>query len=136
MDSIQLSLFGKTSWELFHQMTAWILKPCWNPSQKRDSNSSPRQWAHVGMVRGRKVDVCWRVLDSQYWGVPQRRRRVLLIADFRDFRAREILFNTERMQSDSENRHSDRLLTTRENRILTPETGRNIQLLVHLINSQ
>jgi DNA (cytosine-5)-methyltransferase 1 len=95
-----------------------------------------RQWAHVGMVRRRKVDVCWRVLDSQYWGVPQRRRRVFLIADFRDFRAREILFNTEGMQLDSETRHSDRLLTNRENRILTTETGRNIQLLVHLINSQ
>src|SRR5699024_2519955 len=33
MEHIQLSLFGKTSWELFHQITGWILKPCWSPSQ-------------------------------------------------------------------------------------------------------
>ena len=29
----QLSLFGKTSWEHFHQITGWILEPCWKPSQ-------------------------------------------------------------------------------------------------------
>src|SRR5690606_19451944 len=34
MEHIQLSLFGRTSWELFHQITGWILKPCWNRSQK------------------------------------------------------------------------------------------------------
>src|SRR5690625_205354 len=33
MEHIQLSLFGKTSWELFHQMTGWILRPCLNRSQ-------------------------------------------------------------------------------------------------------
>lgn len=33
MGHIQLSLFGKTSWELFHQTTGWILKPCWSRSQ-------------------------------------------------------------------------------------------------------
>ena len=29
----QLSLFGKTSWELFHQATGMIIEPCWHPSQ-------------------------------------------------------------------------------------------------------
>ena len=33
MAHFQLSLFGKTSWERFHQMTGWILDPCSNPSQ-------------------------------------------------------------------------------------------------------
>src|SRR5699024_949595 len=33
MEHIQLSLFGKTSWELFHQITGWILRPCLNRSQ-------------------------------------------------------------------------------------------------------
>src|SRR5699024_10879402 len=33
MEHIQLSLFGKTSWELFHQITGWILKTCWSRSQ-------------------------------------------------------------------------------------------------------
>lgn len=37
--------------------------------------------------------VAWRVLDAQYWGVPQRRRRIALIADFGGDTAHEILFN-------------------------------------------
>ncbi len=87
-----------------------------------------RKWANAGMVRGRNVDVCWRVLDSQYWGVPQRRRRIFLVADFREYRAREILFNTEGMQSNFETSHKNRLLTTKDNRIFPTETRRNIHL--------
>lgn len=51
-------------------------------------------WANAGMVRGGKSDVCWRLLDAQYWGRPtlaQRRRRIFLVADFRGERAAEIL---------------------------------------------
>ncbi|MEB5968960.1 DNA (cytosine-5-)-methyltransferase [Enterococcus gallinarum] len=87
-----------------------------------------RQWANAGMVRGRTVDVCWRVLDSQYWGVPQRRRRIFLVADFRDFRAREILFDTKGMQSHLESSHSDRLCSAKNNRNFTSETRRKIHL--------
>lgn len=87
-----------------------------------------RQWAHAGMVRGRTVDVCWRVFDSQYWGVPQRRRRIFLVADFRDFRARELLFDTQGMQPHLESSYSDRLSATPTNRKFIAETGRKIDL--------
>lgn len=87
-----------------------------------------RQWANAGMVRGRNVDVCWRVLDSQYWGVPQRRRRIFLVADFRDFRAREILFDTKGMQPNIEPRHKDWLSAIKNNRNLITETGRRLSL--------
>jgi DNA (cytosine-5)-methyltransferase 1 len=40
-------------------------------------------------------DLAWRVLDSKYFGVAQRRRRVFLVADFRGERAGEILFEPE-----------------------------------------
>lgn len=33
MEGFQLSLYGRTSRQLLHQMTGWILEPCWNPSQ-------------------------------------------------------------------------------------------------------
>src|SRR5699024_9537969 len=59
-------------------------------------------WANAGMVRGNNVDVCWRLLDARYWGkstLPQRRRRIFLVADFRGKRAREILFKTRKLQS-------------------------------------
>ena len=39
-----------------------------------------------------KWSVAWRVLDAQFWGVPQRRRRIALIADFGGLSAPEILF--------------------------------------------
>lgn len=87
-----------------------------------------RQWANAGMVRGRTVDMCWRVFDSQYWGVPQRRRRIFLVADFRDFRAREILFDIQGMQSHLEACDQNRLSPSKNNRGPITETGRNLFL--------
>lgn len=40
------------------------------------------RWAPAGMVRTDSCDIAWRVLDAQYWGVPQRRKRIFLVADF------------------------------------------------------
>ena len=40
------------------------------------------KWAESGMVRSGKCNIQWRTLDAQYWGVPQRRKRIFLIADF------------------------------------------------------
>lgn len=47
-------------------------------------------------------DVCWRVLDAQYFGVAQRRRRVFLVADFAGERAEQILFEPESRQRNPE----------------------------------
>lgn len=41
--------------------------------------------------------VAWRILDAQYWGVPQRRRRIALVADFNGGCAGKILFEPEGM---------------------------------------
>lgn len=48
-------------------------------------------WGGYRDVDGR-WSVAWRTLDAQYWGVPQRRRRIALVADFRGCTAAEILF--------------------------------------------
>lgn len=53
------------------------------------------KWATAGCVVGNGYSIAWRTLDAQYNGVPQRRRRIYLIADFGSERAGEILFEQE-----------------------------------------
>lgn len=50
------------------------------------------RWLTAGAVVGGNYSVAWRVMDAQYWGVPQRRRRIALVADFGGQRAGKILF--------------------------------------------
>ena len=49
-------------------------------------------WSTSGCLMGDGWSVAWRVLDAQFWGVPQRRRRIALVADFGGQSAPEILF--------------------------------------------
>ena len=62
------------------------------------------KWAAAGMVRSGKCDIAWRVLDAQYWGVPQRRKRIFLVADFRNQQSRntEVLFEPESVPRNTE----------------------------------
>ena len=50
-----------------------------------------------GIVLGDSFSLCWRVLDAQYWGVAQRRRRIFLVADFGGRAATKILFEQDRL---------------------------------------
>lgn len=52
-------------------------------------------WAYADCINGDGWSVAYRTFDAQYWGVPQRRRRIYLVADFRGGRAGEILFKRE-----------------------------------------
>ena len=52
-------------------------------------------WRNAGCVVGEGYSIAWRVLDAKYWGVPQRRKRIYLVADFGGQRAGEILFKRE-----------------------------------------
>lgn len=64
----------------------------------------PRKWGGCGVARLPLCDIAWRVLDAQYWGVPQRRRRIFLVADFAttERRAAEILLVEKRLSGDSQ----------------------------------
>jgi DNA (cytosine-5)-methyltransferase 1 len=55
------------------------------------------RWATSGMVRGGAVDIAWRTPDAQYWGVPQRRKRIKLIGDFTGGCAAKLLFECDRL---------------------------------------
>ena len=52
-------------------------------------------WNYADSYTGDGWSLAYRVFDAQYWGVPQRRRRIHLIADFRGTSAQEILFERE-----------------------------------------
>lgn len=55
-------------------------------------------WPYADCYSGNGWSLAYRVFDAQYWGVPQRRRRIYLVADFRGQRAGEILFKRESLR--------------------------------------
>lgn len=62
-----------------------------NASIPRPSGRGGR-WSKAGAIAGNGWSLAWRQLDAQYWGVPQRRKRIALVVDFGGQRAAEILF--------------------------------------------
>ena len=55
----------------------------------------PKKWANAGEILGDGYSLAWRVLDAQFWGVPQRRKRIYLVADFTGGCAGKVLFESE-----------------------------------------
>lgn len=66
-------------------------------SVKENKADIPRyeKWPNAGLVMADDFSVAWRVFDAQYWGVPQRRKRIYLVADFDGQCAGKILFESE-----------------------------------------
>jgi DNA (cytosine-5)-methyltransferase 1 len=75
-------------------------------------------WPTSGYIMGDSWSVAWRVLDAQFWGVPQRRRRIALVADFGGQSAPEILFIRKGVSGDIDESEQTRKATSRnaENR--------------------
>ena len=60
------------------------------------------RWGPAGAaILGDKFSLAWRVLDAQFWGVAQRRRRIFLVADFGGLTAPEILFKQDSLPGDT-----------------------------------
>ena len=57
----------------------------------------PEKWTKAGNIMGDDFSLAWRTFDAQYWGVPQRRMRIYLVADFAGGCASKILFESEGM---------------------------------------
>ena len=64
---------------------------------KDETVSVPRseKWTNAGEILADGFSLAWRVLDAQYWGVPQRRKRIYLVADFDSECAGKILLESE-----------------------------------------
>ncbi len=53
-----------------------------------------RNWPKAGLLEGKKRNLAWRVLDAKYFGLPQQRRRLYVIAGGKDFHPETILFES------------------------------------------
>lgn len=76
------------------------------------------KWTTAGCIMGDGYSIAWRILDAQFWGVPQRRRRIALVADFAGQSAPEILFKSE-----SVSRHTAEGGTARQGTAGSAESG-------------
>jgi len=55
----------------------------------------PAKWEKTGEIVAENFSLAYRTVDAQYWGVPQRRMRIYLVADFTGASASKILFESE-----------------------------------------
>lgn len=78
----------------------------------------PKKWQSAGLIWGNGYSVAWRVLDAQYWGVPQRRKRIYLVADFDGDSAGKVLFDSEGVSG-----HSEKMRAAREDFARTARNG-------------
>jgi len=58
------------------------------------------KWGAAGCIMGDTYSIAWRTFDAQYWGVPQRRKRIYLVADFGGNTAPKILFERKGLSGD------------------------------------
>ena len=70
---------------------------------KDETFTVPRseKWNGSGCIVADSLSLAWRTFDAQYWGVPQRRKRIYLVADFDGERAGKILFEQEGLRGNS-----------------------------------
>ena len=74
-----------------------VLKEICGIKGHKIDEARPKKWQNAGLIMAGDFSLSWRVFDAQYWGVPQRRRRIYLVADFNEESAGKILFESEGM---------------------------------------
>lgn len=86
-------------------------------------------WTPAGLIMGQEFSVAWRVLDAQFWGVPQRRRRIFLVADFGGHSAGEILFESDSVWRNYQKIKEQRKKTAGNSGAGTTDTGREVDVV-------
>ena len=103
------SWFGRTYLEHSAPTTVRTSEPCLK-KQRESKIKTPlfldlrgnKKWSPSGCIMGDGWSIAWRVHDAQFWGVPQRRKRIALIADFGGSTAPEILFERKGLPGNTE----------------------------------
>ena len=85
------------------------------------------KWPLADAYYGDGWSVAYRVLDAQFWGVPQRRRRIALVADFGGHAAPEILFVRQSVQGDIAE-----VGTEREENAVAPGSGSDVAIALRM----
>ena len=67
-----------------------------------------QKWTPAGCIMGDGWSIAWRLHDAQFWGVPQRRKRIALVADFGGHSAPEILFERKSVSGDLDQSEQER----------------------------
>lgn len=82
----------------FHQ----VLRELIGVKDEQAAANLPRvqKWQKTGAIVADQWSIAWRVLDAQFFGLPQRRKRIYLVADFATGRAGHILFEPTRLRGD------------------------------------
>lgn len=81
------------------------------------------KWSNSGTILGDGFSISWRIHDAQFWGVPQRRRRISLVADFNGHRSAEILFERKSVSRNSKESERARKRTAESVERSVGETG-------------
>lgn len=81
------------------------------------------KWTPSGCIVGDGWSIAWRVHDAQFWGVPQRRKRISLVADFGGQSAPEILFERNGVSGDIETSGQKRQGTSEDAERCVGKTG-------------
>ena len=89
--------FSSNKGEDFHA----VLKEIAGIKGREADVPSASKWEHAGLIMADDLSIAWRLFDAQYWGVPQRRKRIYLVADLDGGRAGKILFEQEGLRGNS-----------------------------------
>lgn len=76
-----------------------------------------KKWASSGIIKGPKRNVAWRVLDAKYFGLPQQRKRLYVIATGKELHPENVLFEKHNLKNtlfSEENIYLDELKFTKE----------------------
>lgn len=88
-------------------------------------------WSKAGILLVGDGQIAWRTHDAQYWGVPQRRRRIALVADLRGQSAAEILFERKSMPGDFEQSE-----TAGKDTAESTETGTDSTVIIEMTSTK
>lgn len=81
------------------------------------------KWSHSGAITGNGFSIAWRLMDAQYFGVPQRRKRIALVVDYGGYNAADILFTGEPFVGDITDGRFGKVLPVNEGLRRYFETG-------------